>query len=231
MTIGNHKEVVGTSGDNIIKAKDKQIGYGLAGEDILRSTTDPLLGTLKSSILVGGFDDDTYIASKRGVTIVMDYGNTDGEDIGIASGISLFRRTTFTLEIDRRHLLAGDSRSGQIVVLIDWKQPRNRIENIRLADGEISYSDIADSYKTFENYLGNFSWKRLERLGINLKRVGLSPSKINKAIRTVINRVEDLQGIDPQMVRGSSLPSTIQTPLVSSDNPFAASDLIMEPSF
>jgi hypothetical protein len=41
---------------------------------------------------VGGFDDDTYIASKRGVTVVMDYGNTDGEDVGIAKGIGLSRQ-------------------------------------------------------------------------------------------------------------------------------------------
>lgn len=193
MTIGTFKEVVGTPSNDRLKVKSGELAYGLAGRDRLQATIDPLLGQ-GSFLLVGGFDNDTYIAARRGLTVVMDYGDTTGQDIGVAKGIGL-GQTSFVLDIERRHLLAGDVRTGQLVILIDWKNPRNRIETMELANRRYSYSEIAGSYKRFTNYLGNYSWAKLARQGLlDFSQSGLSPRTVNRAIRTVIKRVEELQG-------------------------------------
>jgi hypothetical protein len=68
--IGNLKEVLGTSANDRIKVGHRQIAYGSAGNDRLTAVTDPLLGIQSASLLVGGLGEDTYIASRKGLTVL-----------------------------------------------------------------------------------------------------------------------------------------------------------------
>jgi hypothetical protein len=191
--IGQFKEVIGSFRDDLIKARDREVAYGRAGNDRLVAVTDPLLGTQSASVLVGGSGSDTYVAAKRGVTVIFDNGKGDESNTVVAKGIGLRRRSSFVLEVDNRHLLAGDTQSGQIVIAIDWKKPRNRIGPIELSDGKYSYGAISQAYKSFPGYLGNFSWEKLEDSGfLNLNRVGLSSSKIDNALQAVANHAAKL---------------------------------------
>ena len=187
--VGNLREVLGTSSSDQIRAKDREVAYGLAGSDKLTAISDPLLGTQSASLLVGGFGEDTYIASRKGVTVILDAGEANSSNKVLAKGIGLNRQTSFVMDIDNRHMLAGDTRSGQIVIALDWKKPRNRFTSLELADGRYSGSEIGRQYKSFSNYLGSYSWKDLEDNKIlDFKRVGLSPSSINETIQAVNNR-------------------------------------------
>ncbi len=187
--IGNLRDVLGTSSSDRIRARDREIAYGLAGSDKLTAISDPLLGTQSASLLVGGFGDDTYIASRKGLTAILDAGESNGSNRVVAKGIGLNRQTSFVMDIDNRHLLAGDTRSGQIVIALDWKKPRNQLSSLELADGRYSGSEIGRRYKNFANYLGSYSWKDLEdNQLLNFKRVGLSASSINHTIQAVLNR-------------------------------------------
>lgn len=191
--IGNLKEVLGTSANDRIKVGHRQIAYGSAGNDRLTAVTDPLLGIQSASLLVGGIGEDTYIASRKGLTVLLDAGESNGSNTVVAKGIGLSRQTSFVMDVDNRHLLAGDTSSGQIVIALDWKKPGNRFRSLELADGRYSGSEIERRYKGFSNYLGNYSWKGLEDgQFLDFKQVGLSASSINGAIQAVINRAGQL---------------------------------------
>ena len=132
--VGKYKEVLGTSGNDFLKVRDKQIAYGSAGDDTLEAKTDSLLGQRTSAILVGGFGLDRYFAAKKGVTVIIEQGNTvdengdDVEDVLTLGGIGFNRSTSFLMDVDNRHLLVGDTSSGQIAVVVNWKLQQNQNE-------------------------------------------------------------------------------------------------------
>lgn len=203
MTIGNLSERIGNSKKNRIKSTDGEIVYGLAGHDKLVSKNGSSIEGDETSVLVGGSDNDTYKAGKRKTTVVLDNGKSK-KDTLTARGIGLNFDTSFVVEVENRHLYAGDRRSGQYVVLLDWQKSKHRIEKIQLADGTLSYQQLVQNLESFENYLGNTSWAELESLGeIDSDQLGLSPSEINGSVRTVEKRAVKLeqsrsgQSVDP----------------------------------
>lgn len=143
-------------------------------------------------MLVGGSGDDTYVASRQGVTVVMDVGDSGDNNTLVAKRIGVTRSTSFVIDIDNRHLLFGDTDSEQIVIALDWKKSRNRIRSLDLADGRYNTADIARQYRSFPNYLGNYSWRELENNVLDLNRVGLSSSSVNGAIQSIVNRADRL---------------------------------------
>jgi hypothetical protein len=217
--IGKYKEIVGTSGGDFLKVRDRQIAYGSAGDDTLEAKTDSLLGVKTSAILIGGFGFDRYIAAKRGVTIIIERGSSEDEngtveDTLTLGGIGLRRSSSFVMDVDNRHLLVGDVKTRQVAVIVDWKSQQNQIEEVRLADSLLPYEDIVNEYKTLGGYLGNFSWKQLKQQGIlDFERVGLRPSGISKAIRKAVKRADQLQGISP-------LPAEISGSRAIASQPF-----------
>jgi len=224
--VGNLKEIRGTSAIDFLAAKDKQIAFGLSSDDKLKAVSDPLLGIKNGSVLVGGFGNDTYRASKKGVTVVLDYGDSSEINRLIAKGIGINSETSFAAEIDNRHLFAGDTKSEQYVLIIDWKTPRNRIERVSLADGDYKYDDIRANYKGLAGYLGNFSWKRAARELLDLGRLGLSPSTVNGAIRNAMSRANELAPVSSSGTLKASntlapqMPWEGVSPIASQSAPF-----------
>lgn len=222
--VGSLKEKVGTPNIDRLLVRDKEVAYSLGGNDQLNAATDSLLGTRAGFFLVGGFGDDSYQAAKRGVTVVMDLGNSGDDDFVSATGIGINKSSSFVMDIDRRHLLAGDVNTGQVIVIIDWKQQQNRIEKVRLSNGVYAYDDVVSSYKGFGNYLGNVSWGRLVNEGfLDLDRVGLKPRGINRAIRKITRRAKDLQ---KESFR-SNLAAVGSRTAISQSNPLSSS--LLEP--
>lgn len=191
--VGNLTEIIGTQDSDQLLVGDSRIAYGLNQDDYLESEPDFLLGYGSASFLVGGFGNDTYKVGRQGMAVIMDNGRRGDYDVVSATGIGVYRKSSYILDIDNRHLLALDTTTGQLVLVIDWKKPKNRIERVQLSDGNYSYGEIASTYRSFGNYLGNVSWSRLVSEGIlDLARVGLFPRTVNRAIRKATRRAARL---------------------------------------
>lgn len=190
--LNQFKEKLGTAGNDRIRVRDRQIGYGRAGDDKLTAIRDPLLGVQSTSLLVGGGGADTYVASSQGVTVILDAGEAKDPSTLVARGIGLNRATSFVLDIGNRHLLFGDTDSQQVVIALDWKKARNRISTLELSDGRYSIAGITNQYRSLPGYLGSYSWQALETSLLDLDRIGLSPATINRTIDAVLSRARQL---------------------------------------
>ncbi|MGL6344322.1 MAG: hypothetical protein ACRC80_34895, partial [Waterburya sp.] len=106
----------------------------------------------------------------------------------------LEKETSFTAEIDNRHLFIGDTNTNQYAILIDWQQPDNRLETFNLTEGDLSYEDFVSRFRQSNNYRGNFTWEELAATGeIDLARLGFSPETIDEQIATINQRSVDLE--------------------------------------
>ena len=237
MTVGNFKPFVGSlEGDPLIgspfdddnsfnlRAENLDIIYGLEGNDSL-STADGFTAGDRA-ILVGGADDDDYLLRNDSSVVILDNGDSSGEDTLIAEGIGFNKLTTFALTIDDRHLYAFDIDSDQYVLLIDWQKTENQIESFELADDEFSYDEFVEEVNNARNnpipnnFLGDFTWEEVQNdptlLGldanINLEDLGLSTETINSAIDTVVetanNFEETIESLDPNDDVNASLSDT-----------------------
>ena len=185
----NFREIKGNSRNNRLRGGDREILYGLAGNDTLISKTGSSIEGLETTILAGGTGNDTHKLGRRATTLILENGRSRRDTV-VARGIGLDANSSFAVEVDNRHLYAGDERSGQYVFLLDWRKPKNRIERIRLADGTLTYRQLV---KNLGN-LDNFSWQELENSGeIDLAQFGLSPRAMNRAIRHLDKRARQLE--------------------------------------
>lgn len=192
MTVGQFEELIGTDRNNRLKGRDLEIVYGLQGKDRLSARRGPVNGDA-ATILVGGSGGDRYKAANRTTTIVLENG-TSSSDVLTARRIGLTRDTSFVGEIDGRHLLLGDILSNQYVIVLDWRKANQQLGKFVLADGRYSYGDMVSNFRNANNYLGDLSWSALQQSGeLNLDRVGLSPTAINRAIRKVGRRAKKLE--------------------------------------
>jgi len=223
--VGKLKEVKGTQNSDRLLVGDRKVAYALAQNDILEAAIDPLLGSISASFLVGGSGNDTYRAGRYGTTVVLENGSSSDNDFLLATGIGIGKQSSFVLDIDNRHLLAADVNTEQFVLLVDWKKPANRIERVQLSTGEYSHGEIVSSYRGFDNYLGNFSWRQLvsEKV-LDLNRVGLSPSNVNRAIQKITRRAAKLEKSANMLSSSASTPgartlSNARHPLVPAFSP------------
>ena len=52
-------------------------------------------------------------------------------------------------------------------MVIDYKEAKNQIETVSLADGIYTYSEIVDNLYSFPNFQGNQTWSYVEQLGLS----------------------------------------------------------------
>ena len=200
--IEDFTEILGTDGYDSLWGADSQIVYGLAGDDSLNSILSLSGGSLpdgeETTILVGGSGDNSYQARKNSTAIVIENSNSDdnllyttiGNDSSV--GIGLEKSSSFFAEIDNRHLYLGDTVSNQYAVLIDWQEPKNQIETFDLAEGRVSYSNFAESFRDAEGYRGNLTWLEVaeER---NLERLGLSTDSFDDELELINAKAAELE--------------------------------------
>ncbi len=78
MTVGNFKEVLGTTGNDEITGSDLEVIYGLEGSDILTSSSSSSQGFQNANIniVAGGFETDRYVTADNSLTIIQENGNS-----------------------------------------------------------------------------------------------------------------------------------------------------------
>ncbi|MEM8718705.1 MAG: hypothetical protein AAGE84_05285 [Cyanobacteria bacterium P01_G01_bin.39] len=195
MTVGNFTEVIGTDGFDSIRGEDLSVVYALDDRDHLNSSLSSP-GENPTTILVGGSGNNNYIVWNDSTTLILENSNSTNilwTNIGTTSGISLEDNNSFVAEIDNRHLYLGNTQTNQYTVLIDWQAPENQIETFALSEGDLSYTEFANSFRSSSNYRGNFTWAELAAIGeIDLARLGLSPEAINNDFETINARSLEL---------------------------------------
>ena len=201
MTIGKFSEVIGTDGFDSIRAEeDIAVVYGVNDGDNLTSS---LSDGDRTSILVGGSGDNNYVIFPDSTTFILENSDSDNilfTNIGTPnSGISLEDDDSFIAEIHGRHLYLGDTASDRYILIFDWQLPENQIETFSLTEGNLSYEEFVDSFRSSNNYSGNFTWREIattdEIEPIDLKSVGLFASVLDEDLETINDRSRDLSFI------------------------------------
>ncbi|MDR9404126.1 MAG: hypothetical protein RI580_11870 [Halothece sp. Uz-M2-17] len=188
MTVGFFSERIGSSSPDNITGSDLEIVYGLEGGDTLSISNSPF-----ATGLVGGSGSDFYISSPSSTTIVIENGNSPNDTV-LSSTIGFDKDSSFVLEVEQRHLIAFDQSSQEYAILTDWQESSNRVEVFDLADGEFSYDQIANSFRSRPNYLGNFSWQELDQANfLDFDSIGILPQNTNSALQEVNQRALDLE--------------------------------------
>ena len=152
MTFGNFREKIGTHASNTLVARDGEIVYSLKGRDRLRAASFSL------PILVGGGGADTYISTPNSLTVIMDNGSSNNDKLLLKTGDV---NSLFLAEVDNRHLFAFNDSSFEDILLIDWRQSRNRIETFQFPGETLSFGDVENNFRRHSGYLGNFSSSEL----------------------------------------------------------------------
>lgn len=188
MAIANVTELFGNSSANSTTIPNLSLYYGLEGDDTLRSPVGNS-NSFPVVVAVGGVGNDVYTVSNNSTLIIWD-SSSSGSDRLVASGIPVSTGNTVNLNyggiIDNRHLWVGNTASGQEVIILDWQNPRNRLETISLQDGTFSYESIAAAIPTLN--LPSYSWSSAVAAGLDLSSVGLNSSNVNTAIEQIKNR-------------------------------------------
>ncbi|MFV3129745.1 calcium-binding protein [Niveispirillum sp. KHB5.9] len=117
-------DLFGSAGnDTLSPLSEYQRIFGLDGADFL------MLGSgFEGVLLSGGKGADRYVitAALSGLNFVLDAGasaNDSFSDSGFLRGVN------YIAELDGRHLIMMDSRTGGGMLFIDWQSAENRIEN------------------------------------------------------------------------------------------------------
>ena len=196
MAIANVTELFGNSSTNNTVIPNLSIYYGLGADDNL-STPVGNSNSFPVAVAVGGANNDTYTVNNNSSLIIWDSSNSAGDRL-VATGIPL--RTGNTIGaiyggiIDNRHLWVGSTVSGQEIIILDWQNPRNRLETITLQDGTFSYEFIATTVPTLE--IPSVSWSSAVAAGLNLSRLGLDANNVNTGIELIKNRAIEIQQPD-----------------------------------
>jgi hypothetical protein len=193
-------EKVGTFNDDTLIGSNLEVLYGLAGNDTLRAAS-----TATEVVLVGGSGSDRYEANND-LIYVLENGNSNN-DVLVADAIDVNSEDSYVLEIDSRHILAGNIAEEQFFLIVDWQEPENRIEKIILNGTEYLYSDLANSFREFENYLGNYSIDEVEELSDGLLDF---PDSIDGDLDNIVQRARELENENPS--DGLRLEEFLQDP-------------------
>lgn len=198
--VGNFRELVGTEESDSFGGFDREIIYGLAGNDFLETNYGSLASGKATSFLVGGTGNSSYSVAENATAIIIENGNSDDDSLTaeeIAIDISNKENASVIAEIDERHLLIGDTDYNQYAILVDWQQSANRIETFNLVEGRVTYESFGNNFRNSNGYLGNLTWSELETQGlIDLERLDLEPATINDSLNTIVERSLSLEGIE-----------------------------------
>ncbi len=176
-------ELLGSDGDDTVTGASFNALFGLGGNDSFQSAVGATF-----QAFIGGPGNDTYTAADDSVIIILETGDSSADRV-VADGIGLSFDSSFAAEIDGRHLAAWDQDSGQVLVVIDWKDAANRIETAVLADGEYSFDFILSTIFTASGYLGNLTW---DQWAEQADTSGFTGSELAEAVEFYINQAAEV---------------------------------------
>lgn len=173
-------ERVGGAGPDSFTVANPGIAFGLRGDDRFDVARQADL-----SMAMGGPGNDTYTARDNGALTVFD---TGGDDTIEASGIGLTRASSFAATLqDGQHVVAADNQSGQVVYLMNWREPAFEIETIELADTTLSIGEAQTVLPTLPGFRGDMDWQDFEG-------TALTNDAVNEALQFYENREQELLG-------------------------------------
>jgi hypothetical protein len=182
MTLGNISTKYGTNGDDSLTGGASQAVLGLSGNDRLTAAGGNLADAI--SILAGGVGDDTYVIPAGNLAMILESGGTDTV-IFPFSGSS---PTGVIYTIDNRHLLIGDTDTNSFGIIIDWKNPANRVDKIVDSTGfTVTYEQVANEYTSSPLYQGNINLQQTTPgvLGYLNPGTGLTPTTFNSLLNNI----------------------------------------------
>jgi len=158
---GYISEYTCTNNQNTVYGSSNQIYYGLGGDD----TFIPRYGADRL-IFAGGNGNDIYHTGERSVVTLADT-SASRNDILYAPHFRFWgTRTRVATYHGGRHLIAGDTVTGSVIVWIDFKNRLNAIENVVMPDMNLRYNFIRTKLHRLGGFLGDLSQKGLYDLGV-----------------------------------------------------------------
>ncbi|WP_247888423.1 calcium-binding protein [Azospirillum brasilense] len=176
-------ERIGSKDGDAMAASSNTVFFGLQGNDVFYGGYG-----IDFVFFLGGAGDDTYSIQSPGAIVIADSGGSS--DQLIASGIGVSRPTTYAATIDGRHLVVGDTKSGQLVYVLNYLDPQFKIEKITLSDSVHSYDSIISLLPKAPGFIGNLSW---EAFTDRMKITHLNTPDVNEALGYYLNREALLQ--------------------------------------
>jgi hypothetical protein len=193
-----YSEKIGSPGNDFLLSDSDTIVYGLQGDDALRTndTSDPV----GNSLLVGGRGSDRYIIDDEFQIIgIFDTGNSTG-DILEASEFNFYDNDTFAYEVYNNTLVLFEL-DGQTIILPDWQNVENRIEEFQFEEVTLFYDELVDVFaNNSDKYLGNFNADSTITLPNGEDYdifVGGSESETIDIYQAIIDRAEELESENP----------------------------------
>ena len=196
MTIGNFSELVGTAGFDSLTGNNLEIVYGAGNNDSLVSgVVDNPVPSI--NILVGGTGRNLYSVRNNSTAIIIE--NSDSEENVlftniVAAGINPEGDSFVAAEIADRHLYIGDDNSQQYVLLLDWQQSANRIEEFHFANEVLDYETFVSSYRDLSGYQGHLSFNEfVGRFNFPVAELGIATVDSESLVDTIIARSEEIE--------------------------------------
>lgn len=178
------KEYIGTNNQNNCYGASRTVYYGLGGNDTFRSR-----GGAEYQIFAGGNGNDAYHTEENSFMTIADT-SPSRNDVLYAPHFTFFGGTTFVATYHRgRHLIAGDTRNGAVVVWLDYKNRLNAIENVIMPDMNVRYNFIRTKLHRLRNYLGDLSQRPLYNIGVAMPH----PRLVINALRYYKSRAIRIQ--------------------------------------
>src|SRR5690606_21876878 len=141
----------------------------------------------ETNIMVGGPGDDVYSAPLNAAVTIVDSG---GYDIIVAPGLGVNNPYTYVGTVEGKHLIAVDLVSRSQIMVANWRQPGNEIEEIHLSTGVYSLSQVVNAVYSSVNFLGNLSAGQLAQYGV--LAAGTSASDLQGMVDYIYLREADL---------------------------------------
>lgn len=189
MAFLGYEEKMGTHGDDRLLSSGYLIAYGLDGDDTLVAES-----FTEQNFLLGGQGDDVYRLERYGVMTIMEEG---GHDRIEAPSLDLDSRLTYAFTLEDKYLWVLDTLDQSQFVISDWESQAGRIEEYRVADGTLNFSQFRDAIHDSPGYQGNLSSEQFADLirspGFDVESIDSFTEQMRVRSATLDS---DLKGLD-----------------------------------
>jgi hypothetical protein len=177
------KEKVWTKKNDKIKPAKNTINYGLRN--------DSFLPVKKGSfnVSVGGPGNDKYTGGKKPFGVFIVENGSSSKDFAV-SKVPFPSPDSLFFTIDDRHLASINPVTKQEVYVIDFKEPKNQIEKIKIQDTVVTYDQFVSQLQGIPDK----SWTFAIKNSVYLPKIGLTnKKKVNKFLKAVVREANSLE--------------------------------------
>ncbi|MBV5311326.1 hypothetical protein [Chromatium okenii] len=188
-------EQIATNNDDFLPAAARQTTFALGGNDTIIASSFTATDFSDGQFVAGGLGNDTYISVKNSTLAVID---TGGFDKLVINDYWLNNPNVYLATVENQHLFAYNLASGQEVLIANWLSEAGRIEEIQLADGVYSYSQILDAITKSSNFVENLTTADL--VEAKILPAGTTADDLAEFFNYVIARESELSGTTTPVV-------------------------------